>query len=134
MNAMKRQELLIRALALTPSDVRLVIAGPTDDDATAEGLHRLAEDLGVKDRLTLDLRFSTREEIARWVNRSRACIYIPFEEDSLGYVSMEAAEASKPVITTTDSGGILGLVGDGYSGWVTEPTSESLATAMNVSV
>jgi len=129
-NAMKRQELLVRALALTPNDVRLVIAGPAEDESTAEGLGRLADELGVSERLTLDLRFSTREEIARWVNRSRACIYIPFEEDSLGYVAMEAAEASKAVITTTDSGGILGLVGEGYSGWIAEPTAESLAAAM----
>ncbi|RKR75648.1 glycosyltransferase family 4 protein [Frondihabitans australicus] len=129
-NSLKRQDLLIRALALTPKSVRLVIAGPADDEASADALRRLAVELGVEDRLTLDLRFTTREELAHRVNHARACIYIPYDEDSLGYVSMEAAQASKPVITTSDSGGILGLVGDGYSGWVAEPTAESLAAAM----
>jgi glycosyltransferase involved in cell wall biosynthesis len=129
-NSMKRQALLIRALALTPKSVRLVIAGPADDDAEAETLHRLAAELGVEDRLTLDLRFTSRRELAERVNHARACIYIPYDEDSLGYVTMESAQASKPVITTADSGGILGLVGDGYSGWVTDPEPAALAEAM----
>ncbi|MDQ1573013.1 MAG: hypothetical protein QOH44_572, partial [Actinomycetota bacterium] len=41
-NAMKRQELLIRALVHTPERVRLVIAGPPDSEATARSLARLA--------------------------------------------------------------------------------------------
>jgi glycosyltransferase involved in cell wall biosynthesis len=129
-NDMKRQELLIRALALTPSSVRLVIAGPPDDASVASRLERLAEDLGVTDRLRLDLRFAPREEIANLVNRASACAYVPFDEDAIGYVTLEAAEAGKPVVTTTDSGGVRALVHDGDSGWVVEPDAESLAQAL----
>jgi glycosyltransferase involved in cell wall biosynthesis len=39
---------------------------------------------------------------------------------------MEAFSAGKPVLTTTDSGGVLSIVRDGETGVVTEPTAEAL--------
>lgn len=63
-----------------------------------------------------------------------AVAYLPFDEDSLGYVAMEAATAGKALITTSDSGGILGLVKQGETGWVAEPAAASLANAMNAAL
>ncbi|MCU1527038.1 MAG: glycosyl transferase group 1 family protein [Frondihabitans sp.] len=133
-NSMKRQALLIQALARTPPSVRLMIAGPPDDAKAAAELHRLAEELGVADRLSLDLRFAPREEIAELVNRATACAYLPFEGDAVGYVTVEAAEAAKPVITTDDSGGVLELVKDGRTGWVVSPDVDSIADAMTAAL
>lgn len=127
---LKRQELLIRAMAQTPTHVRLKIAGPPGSVAIAARLTELVHTLGLTDRVSLDLRFLSRQEVADLVNGATACAYIPFDEDSLGYVSMEAAQAHKPVITTTDSGGILGLVKDGATGWVVEPEASALAEAL----
>jgi glycosyltransferase involved in cell wall biosynthesis len=133
-DSLKRQELLIRALKKTPERVRLVIAGPLDSAGTGDRLRAMVEELDVADRVTLDLRFLERSEIAALVNGAAACAYIPYDEDSLGYVSMEAAQAHKPVITTTDSGGILGLVKHGETGWVVEPNEDQLADAMTEAV
>lgn len=127
---LKRQELLVRALATAHPKVRLVVAGPPDSPETEARLQRLARQLGVEQRVTLDLRFLSRMEVAEWVNGAAACAYIPYDEDSLGYVAMEAAQASKAVITTTDSGGIRGLVRDGETGWVVAPEAEALGAAM----
>lgn len=127
---LKRQEMLVRAVARAPRKVRLVVAGPPDSPHTAARLQRLTHELGIEDRVTLDLRFLSRIEIARWVNGAAACAYIPYDEDSLGYVVMEAAEASKPVITTIDSGGIRGLVRHDETGWVVPPEEEALGEAM----
>ncbi len=129
-NAMKRQHLLLEALALTPSSVRLVIAGPPEGPTTADDLAKRAAELGVQDRLHLDLRFLERDEIAEWVNGASACAYLPQDEDSLGYVAMEAATAAKALITTDDAGGVLGLVEHDATGWVAEPTPEALAEVM----
>lgn len=133
-NDLKRQHLLIEALAQTPSGVRLVIAGPADTVQAAEKLHRLAEHHNVLDRLTLDIRFLPREVYARYVREARAVAYLPFDEDSLGYVAMEAATAGKALISTTDSGGILGLAKHNETGWVAEPTAAGLARAMTAAV
>ncbi len=133
-NSMKRQSLLIEALAKTPPSVRLVVMGPPDDEAAADRMRTLASSLGVGDRLELDQRLTSREEIAERVNHATACAYIPFDEDSMGYVTLEAAEAGKPVITTTDSGGVQRMVTDGETGWVVEPTADALAEALTAAL
>jgi glycosyltransferase involved in cell wall biosynthesis len=133
-DSMKRQELLLRSMVKASKRVRLIIAGPPDSEATATRLRSLVEELGLADRVTLDLRFLDRAELGELVNGAVACAYIPYDEDSLGYVSMEAAQARKAVITTTDSGGILGLVRDGDTGWVVEPNENGLAAAFTDAV
>ncbi len=129
-NNMKRQYLLIEALALTPAHVKLIIAGPPDNASDAEKLTSLANSLGVADRVKLDLRYLSRQELAMYVNHALACAYLPFDEDSLGYVAMEAANASKALITTSDSGGILELVRNNETGWVVDPVADLLAEVM----
>jgi glycosyltransferase involved in cell wall biosynthesis len=131
-NGLKRQHLLLEALAIAREGVRLVIAGPPDTPDDEARLRSLVERLGVGDRVHLDLRFLSRGELARYVNHASSCVYIPYDEDSLGYVAMEAAYAAKALITTSDSGGVLGLVKDGETGWVCDPAAESLAEAMSV--
>lgn len=128
-NGGKRQDLLIRALRHAPG-VRLVIAGPPDSAADANMLRRLAVAESVEDRLTLDLRLLPRPELAAIVNGASAVAYLPIDEDSVGYVTMEAFHAGKPVLTTTDSGGVRQLVKDGETGWVTAPSPEALGRAL----
>ena len=65
------------------------------------------------------------------MNNCRAVAYLPFQEDSYGYVTMEAFEAAKPVITATDAGELLEMVHDGRTGQVCTPNPESLAKAMS---
>ena len=128
-NAGKRQALLVRALRHAPG-VRLVVAGPPDTPADAEAIRRLAAEEGVEDRVTFDLRFVPRLDLARMVNGALAVAYLPYDEDSLGYCTMEAFRAAKPVITTTDSGGVLDIVRDGENGHVVLPDAERLGAAM----
>lgn len=130
-NDMKRQHLVLSALKLANKNVKLLIAGPPDTPADAARLLEIIERFELSDRVKLDLRFLPRETYAEYMNNSLAVAYLPFDEDSLGYVSMEGAIAGKPLLTTTDSGGILGLVKDNETGWVAEPTNDSLAEIMN---
>jgi glycosyltransferase involved in cell wall biosynthesis len=82
------------------------------------------------DRVELRFGFHPREDIARWMNGASACAYLPFDEDSLGYVTMEAFAAGKPVLTTTDSGGLLEMVGEA-TGEVVAPEPSALAEALD---
>lgn len=129
-NGMKRQHLMLEALAHTPASTRLLIAGPPDTPADGHRLVELTERLGLSDRVQLDLRFLPRQTYADYVNGAAAVAYLPFDEDSLGYVAMEAATAGKALITTHDSGGVLGLVKHQQTGWVAEPLPKSLSDAM----
>lgn len=130
-NGMKRQHLLLEALSLTSPKVRLIIAGPPDSPTDGDQLREAVERLGLADRVKLDLRFLPRETYADYLINAAAVAYLPFDEDSLGYVAMEAATAGKALVTTSDSGGILGLVARGETGWVAEPSASSLADAMD---
>lgn len=129
-NAGKRQHLVIEAAALAPS-VRLVVAGPPDTPEDADKLHALVVRHGLQDRVHLDLRFHPRADLATLVNGAQAVVYLPFDEDSPGYVTMEAYAARKPVITVSDSGGVLSLVQDGVTGWVCPPEPALLAAALS---
>lgn len=130
-NGMKRQYLLLEALSKSNPNVKLVIAGPPDTVSDGEMLVAMVKKFNLEDRVTLDLRFLPRETYAQYVNNAAAVAYIPVDEDSLGYVTMEAATAAKALITAADSGGILGLVKNKQTGWVAEPNAASLADAMN---
>jgi glycosyltransferase involved in cell wall biosynthesis len=129
-NDMKRQYLLIESMVNAGRNVNLVIAGPPDGPEDEARLRFLVDKHKLHDRVKLDVRFLKREEYAKYMNECSACAYLPIDEDSLGYVTMEAASASKPTITLIDSGGILGLVKDGITGWVCKPETESIADAM----
>jgi len=131
-NGMKRQCLLLEALSKTKKRVKMIIAGPPDSDADRNTLILLLEKLNLKDRVKLDLRFLPRQEYANYLNKSLASIYIPLDEDSLGYVMMESATAGKALLTTSDSGGLLHLVKHKETGLISEPNAESIAEILDV--
>lgn len=129
-NAMKRQHLMIEALAQTDRGMGLVVAGPPDGPDDASRLVDLVARLGLEDRVKLDLRFLPRSTYAAYLNNAAAVAYLPFMEDSIGYVSIEGACAGKPLITTIDSGGVLDLVSDEETGWVAQPDATALADVL----
>lgn len=125
----KRQHLLIEALAHTPGAGRLLIAGPSEDAAYQARLEQRVAELDLSGRVELRFGFHPREAIAGWVNAARACAYLPYDEDSLGYVTMEAFAAGKPVLTVSDSGGLLEMVSEA-TGAVTDPEPEAIAQGL----
>ena len=130
-NSMKRQSLLLEAMRQTRSGVRLLIAGPPDSPADGDRLREMVARFGLEDRVKLDLRFLPRQTYADYLNGARSVAYLPYDEDSLSYVATEAALAGKALTTTNDSGGVLGVAKHGQTGWVAEPTADSLADALS---
>jgi len=129
-NSAKRQHLVVEAMRYVKSDIRLIVAGPPDTPEDAERLRRMVAENDLESRVTLDLRFLERSELASLVNQALAVAYLPFDEDYIGYVTIEAAHAAKPVITALDAGGVLDLVKDGDTGHVVPPEPEQLANAI----
>jgi glycosyltransferase involved in cell wall biosynthesis len=123
---LKRQELLVRAL-VTPDGrrIRAAIAGEGEDH---ERLDALIRRLGVGDRVQLLGRIDDGEALDR-LAACRAVCFPPVQED-YGFVTVEAFASRKAVVTCYDSGGPAELVEDGVSGFICEPTPESLAGAL----
>lgn len=123
---LKRQTLLVEAVALCDQPVSLLLAGEGSQRAALEAL---IERLQVSDRVCLLGRISETEKLTFYAH-ARAVAFPTFDED-YGYVTLEAMLASKPVITCTDSGGPLAFVQPGHTGWVTEPAPQALAAALD---
>jgi glycosyltransferase involved in cell wall biosynthesis len=127
----KRQELLVEAMRYVRSDIGLVVAGPPDDEKAGRLLETLITEYHLGSRVELRLGFRPREEIAALANGALACAYLPIDEDSLGYVTMEAFSAAKAVITARDSGGLLEIVHDSQTGVVVAPQPLAIAAALD---
>ncbi len=128
-NRMKRQDLVVQALARTRNPVRVRFCGSADDVAYADGLQPLCQQLGVARRIEWLGSVSEQEKIAQYAG-SLAVIYPPIDED-YGYVTLEAMLSSKAVVTCSDSGGTLEFVVSGETGLVTDANAESLAAALD---
>ena len=123
-NPSKRLELMLDALATVRGKMRLVIAGTPENPAYGHDLYKrsLAPDiagrvdwLGPVDDATL----------RRYYAGARAVVFTPQDED-LGYITLEAMLAAKPVITTSDAGGPLEFITHKKQGLVADPTPRAL--------
>jgi glycosyltransferase involved in cell wall biosynthesis len=127
LDAAKRVDLLLQAAALLPpgAPLRYVIAGDGPDRAALE---RRAGALGLGERVRFAGRVSDAAAVDLYAG-ARAVYYAPVDED-YGFATVEAFASGKPVITTTDAGGVLEFVEDGVTGWVTAPEPAAVAAAL----
>ena len=125
LEANKRVDLIVRALAHADPRVRLVVVG---DGPLRSQLEELAVRSGVGDRVTWTGGIDDQQLIALYAG-ALGIVFPPFDED-YGYVTLEAFQARKPVITTSDAGGPLEFVEDSITGLVVDPTPEALGDAI----
>jgi glycosyltransferase involved in cell wall biosynthesis len=127
----KRQLLAVQAACHLATDARVVIAGAVDHPSDLEPLAAMISDRGLERRVTLIPRWISESEKAELIARSLAVLYLPYDEDAIGYVTLEAAHARKAIVTCSDSGGALELVMDGENGLVVSADGPSLAAAID---
>lgn len=127
----KRQHLLIEALQHTQTPVRLRICGTTPGGDYAPRLQKRISELGLNKRVVFDMRWISEDEKAELLADCLAAAYIPADEDSYGYPTLEAAHSGKPVLTTSDSGGVLEFVQHGVNGLIADPSPHEIAAAMD---
>lgn len=127
---LKRQHLIIDAMRYVKSNVKLIIAGRGERYYIEQLIEKIKKyklehtvklmDGWISDEIKIDL-----------LSNCLGVVYIPYKEDSCGFVTMEAFYSSKPVISCLDSGGTGEFIEDYVNGFLTEPTPEALAVAMD---
>jgi glycosyltransferase involved in cell wall biosynthesis len=127
----KRQLLAVEAAAHLTTDARIVLAGVPDDPGYLEQLRAVIAEHRLEDRVELMPTWIDEQAKADLIASSMGVLYLPFLEDSYGYVTLEAFHAAKPVITCQDSGGTLEIVEDSANGLVVAPDPGSLARAID---
>jgi glycosyltransferase involved in cell wall biosynthesis len=126
LDAAKRLDLLLQALARTETPMRCVFIGA---GLERERLERLAADLRLGERVRFCGYIPDAELIDLYAG-ARAVYYAPFDED-YGFATVQALTAARPVLTTDDAGGVLEFVVDGVNGYVTAPRPETIATRLD---
>jgi glycosyltransferase involved in cell wall biosynthesis len=126
LDAAKRLDLLLQALAHTRTTIRCIFmsAGPE-----REPLERLARDLGLGERVQFHGHVSDEALIDLYAG-ARAVYYAPFDED-YGFTTVQALAAARPVVTTSDAGGVLEFVEDGVNGFVVAPEPMAIAARLD---
>lgn len=125
----KRQALILQALAQTSQPVRVHFIGTVGSHKYAKELKYLARKLKLDSRINW-LGYVDQDEKIRQYANARGVIYPPLDED-YGYVTLEAMLSSKPVITCTDSCGPTEFVINEETGLITEPIPSALADALD---
>jgi glycosyltransferase involved in cell wall biosynthesis len=126
LDAAKRLDLLLRALAQTAEPVRCILIGAGPD---RERLEALARELHLGQRV--DFRgYVPDQELIDLYAGARAVYYAPFDED-YGFATVQALAAARPVVTTEDAGGVLEFVEDGRNGCVSVPQPAAIAAQLD---
>ena len=126
LDAAKRLDLLLRALAQTSMPVRCIFISTGPE---RERLEKLANDLQLGQRVQFRGYVSDHELIDLYAN-ARAVYYAPIDED-YGFTTVQALAAARPVVTTEDSGGVLEFIRDGVNGFVTPAQPHMIAARID---
>jgi len=127
LEGLKRQELLIRAAALCKTPCDILIAGT---GSISGMLQELIEELQLSHKVRL-LGYVTEQELITLYRNALGVYFAPINED-YGFVTLEAMQSAKPVITCNDSGGPLEFIGDGETGFIVDPIPELIAEKIDV--
>ena len=126
LDKLKRNELLIEALKYCDKGVKAKIAGRGPE---METLKAFAAKCGVSDRVEF-LGFVNDDDLIKLYAGAFAVFFAPVDED-YGYITLEAFLSKKPVITCSDTGGVLEFAENEVSAFVSEPSAEELGANVN---
>ncbi len=126
LEANKRPELVVDAVAAARSGTRAVVAGR---GSLRDSVVARAAAAGVAERVELP-GFVSDDRLVELYAGALAVVYAPFDED-YGYVTLQAFYAGKPVVTAHDAGGVLEWVEDGVTGVVTDGSAAQLGRAVD---
>lgn len=129
--ASKRQKLMVESMRYVKTGVRLIVAGRAEAEQDIREIEEIVRRHHLEKRVEVLNRFISEQEKAELFSRALGCAYVPYDEESYGYVTLESFHSLKPVITCTDSGGTDVVVKDGVTGYVTQPDPRAIAQAMD---
>ncbi len=102
LETLKRVDLLLKAMKHVDKNVKCVIAGT---GGMEHYLKSLAKELGIEDRVRF-LGFVGDEDLLKLYAGCFSVYFAPYDED-YGYITLEAFLSGKPLVTCTDSGGVM---------------------------
>ena len=130
-DTMKRQLLAVEAMKYTKSSVKLILDGKCDDETYLNDIYSIINDHKLNDKITINAEFVPEESKINHYANCLASIYLPVDEDSPGFVTLESFYSQKTLITVTDSGGVVDFVKNGENAYVVDPSPQAIAGKMD---
>ena len=130
-NTLKRQHLAIEAMKYVKTDARLYIDGKCISAEYLDQLETLIKKNKLEQKVILNNGWISDTEKIEKMSSCLAVMYIPYREDSCGFVTMEGFYSHKPVISCVDSGGTKEFIEHGVTGLFAEPSPESIAECID---
>lgn len=127
--AIKRVDLMIKAMPIVHNFVKLKVVGTADEPGVMDYFKNEIDKHHLWDRVEFLGRVGDDELLDLYANAT-AVYYGPHNED-YGYVTLEAFASSKPVLTAEDSGGVLEFVRHEENGLIVQPTTDAMGHAAN---
>jgi glycosyltransferase involved in cell wall biosynthesis len=127
--SIKRVDLIIKSLPRINEKLKLKIVGMPDEPAIDTYLKSEIDKHHLWHRVEFLGRVDDETLLGLYAS-AFAVYYAPFDED-YGYVTLEALASSRPVVTASDSGGVLEFIQDEVNGLVAEPNEVSISAAFN---
>jgi glycosyltransferase involved in cell wall biosynthesis len=127
----KRQHVLVDAMRYVTTPVKLRLCGVASNPSYADNLMRTINRHKLAKRVIIEHRWISEQEKADRLAVSLAAAYIPFDEDSYGFPTLEAAHANRCTVTLSDSGGVSEFVRHDDNGLIVDPQPEALARAFD---
>jgi len=127
----KRQYLAVESMKFTKSNVKLIIAGNPDTNKELNYIHEIVKKYNLYDKVKVIGRWISNKEKNDLFAHALGSFYIPYDEDSHGFVSVESYYSKKPVITCRDSGGTSELIRNGINGFIVSPEPKALAETID---
>ncbi|HMO58307.1 MAG TPA: glycosyltransferase family 4 protein [Roseiflexaceae bacterium] len=126
LDAAKRLDLLLHALARLPDPPRCIFVSSGPQRAALEAL---AHQLGLAAKVEFR-GFVPDDDLIALYAGARAVYYAPFDED-YGFTAVQALAAARPLITTTDAGGVLEFAEHQTNALVAEPDPQAIAAQID---
>ena len=127
LNRLKRVHLLIEAMAQCKSRARCLIVG---EGPAEEELKRLVRRRRLGERISFVGGVADQQLLELYAG-CFSVYFAPYDED-YGLVTIEAFKSQKPVLTASDSGGVLEFVKHRHNGYITSAgTPKELAEAID---
>lgn len=115
----KRIQMIIEAYMKSHTTIPLKVAG-------SGPLEHSLKELAKHDKRIEFLGFISDEDLELHYSKAYAVLFVPYDED-YGLITIEAAMCEKPILTFTDTGGVVEFVKDNVTGLVCEPNITKLA-------
>jgi len=126
-NSIKRQYLIVEAMKYVKTNVKLIISGYPDTKDHGQRIKKLIEENKLQNKVKFIDYWITEKEKADLYASALACAYVPLDEDSYGYPTLEAFQSKKAVITCEDSGGTLEMIQNKKNGYILPPVAKIMA-------